>query len=529
MQALERRADASGHSYALMMELAGQAVATAVVQRLTSSQQQVLALVGPGNNGGDGLVCARHLHQAGIAVRAYLWKRRTTPQDDYEQHYTKLMALGVPSCHADDDANFAVLRQWLAESDVIIDALLGTGANRPIDGQLAEMLQLVQDHLLQSHCQDRSSLVVAVDCPSGLNCDNGAADPYTLPATLTVTFAHAKLGHYHFPGAELCGQVEVADIGIAPALSRDLPHFLLCAGDVRRWLPPRPRLSHKGSFGKLLAVVGSVNYPGAATLSLAAAGRVGAGLLTGAVVEPIWPIVAGHLTEPTWLPLPAKQGYLLPQHAAPLRAASTSYDALLVGCGLGNRPQVRDFLAEFFARLVDSLPDVEAPKSPVAVIDADALNCLAQIEDWPRLLPPSAILTPHPAEMARLCRCSVTEVVQNRWELARQQARAWQVVILLKGPYTVIAAPAGWLAVLPIATPALATAGTGDVLAGAIAGLAAQGVAPFAAACLGAWLHGQAGLRCAAEIGQAGVLASDVAARLPTAIADLVDMTSLRL
>jgi NAD(P)H-hydrate epimerase len=155
------------------------------------------------------------------------------------------------------------------------------------------------------------------------------------------------------------------------------------------------------------------------------------------------------------------------------------------------------------------------------VVDADGLNGLAKREQWPAPLPAQTILTPHLAEMARLCQLTVGEVTNQRWALAREKAAGWNAVVLLKGPYNVIADPQGWLAVLPVATPALATAGTGDVLAGAILGLLAQGVAPFAAACLGAWLHGAAGLRCAAEMGDAGVLASDLLPRLPEVMRSL--------
>lgn len=514
MQALERAADAAGHSFALMMELAGRAAAQAVVGRFGAGP--VLVLVGPGNNGGDGLVCARYLHQAGVPVRVYLWKRRTEPEQDYQHHLARLTALGVATAHIDADPALNLLQSWLNETTVVVDALLGTGANRPIMGQLADLMAAVRAR----QTIDPSLAIVAVDCPSGLNCDTGVVDPHTLLATLTITFAYAKVGHYHFPGVNFCGSLEVTDIGVAPHFADAIKTFVLQEDQMRASLPPRPDNSHKGTYGKLMAVVGCVNYPGAAYLSCASAGRVGAGLVTGAVAQPIWPVVASKLAEPTWLPLPTgeeDEAGVIGEGAAPvLLTALPGYTALLLGCGLGQKPTTQRFVQALLQQHL---------QLPPTLIDADGLNCLAKIPDWPTLLPVQTVLTPHVAEMARLCQLSPNQVKEQmqdqRWALARQKAIEWQTVLLVKGPYTVIAASDGRLAVLPVATAALATAGTGDVLAGAIAGLLAQGVTPFEAACLGAWLHGAAGKRCRQGIGAAGVLASDLLPQLPRVIRSL--------
>lgn len=503
MQRIERAADAAGLSYATMMERAGQATARAVLQRFAPRLPRTVVLVGPGNNGGDGLVCARHLNAESATVRVFLWKRRIDSDTNSPLDLAQLMAQGVQMATAESDPGLEQLSAWLDEADVVVDALLGTGANRPIDGALAEVLDLVQTaRSAHPHLQ-----LVAVDCPSGLNCDTGAVDPHTLPADLTVTFAYAKQGHYQFPGCEHVGELLTADIGTAEALADEVATFVLSADLVRQWLPPRPAVSHKGSFGKVLAAVGSLHFPGAAVLSCAAAARVGAGLVTGAVIRPVWGVAAAALHAPTWLPLPGAE--TIAGAAADLvKAALPGYTALLFGCGLGNTADTAAF--------VNGL--LSAETVPATVIDADGLNCLAAADNWPKRLPAHTILTPHPAEMARLCGTTTSAVSAQRWALARRQAEAWQCVVLLKGPFTVIADPGGWLAVLPIATAALATAGTGDVLAGVIAGLLAQGVAPFQAACLGAWLHGDAGLACAQRIGPAGVIADDLLAELPAAL-----------
>ena len=503
MGQIEALSDQAGHSYATMMELAGRGLAEEIEQRSLPGLDEILLLVGPGNNGGDGLVCARYLHKAGITTRVYLWKRQTDPPNDHERHFAKLTELGIESVHADADAEFERLRHWLRTATVVVDALLGTGSNRPIGGNLASILQVVQ--------QERALLsfvVVAADCPSGLNCDSGALDPLTISPDQTITFAYAKRGQYLFPGADICGEIKVLDIGIDPKFSSEVPTFALDEAWVRQRLPERSNNSHKGSFGKAMAAVGCINYAGAAYLSCAAAGRSGTGLITGAVAEPVWAPVATKLTEATWLLLPTAQGAIAEEAATVVAEKGATYSALLVGCGLGQ--------AESTQRFVHAL--LQQPDLPPLILDADGLNCLAKILRWQELLPPRTILTPHVAELSRLCQLSNAEVVENRWEIARAKAVEWNAVVLAKGPYTVVADVDGTLAVLPVATPALATAGTGDVLAGTIAGLLAQGLDPFDAACLGAWLHGKAGERCAAEIGLAGVLASDVLDRLPFVI-----------
>lgn len=499
MQALERSADAGGHSYAAMMEIAGRAVAEAILARY--GRVSCLVLAGPGNNGGDGLVCARYLHEAGAAVRVYLWKRATDPAQDYEGHFAALTARGVATFHAADDPDFATLREWL-DGSVVVDALLGTGANRPIQGQLADLLDVV------NAARRTPFVVVAVDCASGMNCDTGALDPHALTPDLTVTFAYAKAGHYLFPAAGATGELLVADIGIDPTLAEGVRTFALNEKTVQRWLPARSANSHKGSFGKVMLAVGSEAYPGAAYLASAAAGRAGAGLVTVAAIRPVWSLVAAKLPEPTYVLLseaPGKNGAVIAGDAAArLGEALAGYQALVLGCGLGNTPATQAFVGGALAQ-----------ELPATVIDADGLNCLAAFDEWPQRLPPNCVLTPHPAEMARLCSLSIEQVMADRWTLARRKAAEWRCIVLLKGPYTIIAEPSGWLAVLPVATPALATAGSGDVLAGVIGGLLAQGMGAFEAACVGAWLHGRAGLHCAQTIGSAGVVASDLLPTLP--------------
>ncbi|MGB5050003.1 MAG: NAD(P)H-hydrate epimerase, partial [Caldilineaceae bacterium] len=513
MQEQERRANEGGHSYAQMMEQAGKAVADVITEAFPGAEgTPVLVLVGPGNNGGDGLVCARHLHDAGYPVRVYIWKRQTDPEHDYQEHFGQLAARGVESVRADADGDFTALAEWLHRAAVVVDSLLGTGNNRAIDGSLADLLDQVAAVRAQRQQDESDSnrllTVVAVDCPSGMNCDTGGLDPHAVPADVTVTFAYAKSGHFRFPAAGALGQLVVADIGIAPALADDIQTFALAAEYVSPLLPLRERVSHKGSFGKGMAIVGSVNYPGAAFLSCAAMGRVGAGLVTGAVPQPVWVPLATALAEPTWLLLSHEMGVINENAVATINEKISGYQALLLGCGLSHESATVDFVRSFLTRTragrSSALPTTfqagtgetgtegmdahalstspfgtirrrsqlpaDTPSLPPTVIDADGLNCLARIDNWPELLPNPAILTPHAQEMARLCGIELEAVLSQPWQLAQEKAADWHAVVLLKGPYTIIAGPDGRLAVLPVATPALATAGTGDVLAGTITG-----------------------------------------------------------
>lgn len=520
MRALEQRADASGNTYAMMMERAGKAVADAILTRYDARDLRVLVLVGPGNNGGDGLVCARYLRDAGARVALYLWKRAERADDE---NLRLCRERNIPVTRAEDDANFAALKNFLAEANIIVDALLGTGVTRPIEGLLKELLvttkQLCNDSTIQltqlAPSPSRSlalSLprIVAVDLPSGLNPDTGALDPATLDADLTVTFAFPKIGQLTFPGANAVGELVVADIGIpaewAPADALDVA----TAREIAALLPPRARDSHKGTFGKAMICAGSSNYVGAAYLAGAAATRAGAGLVTLALARTIYPMIASALHETTFVALPDDNGALIPDAARVLLDHLAGYDALLLGCGFGRHPQTIAFVNQILNHKSEILN---------CVVDADALFALAQTRDWwTRLAPNTAILTPHPGEMATLTGLPRDAIQADRVNIAKKFAAQWQQIVVLKGAHTVVASPDGRATLLPFATPALATAGTGDVLAGTIVAMLAQGLKPYDAALVGAYLHGLAGTIAEHEIGKAGAVASDVLARLPEAL-----------
>jgi hydroxyethylthiazole kinase-like uncharacterized protein yjeF len=542
MRRIEKAADAGGLTFDQMMENAGRAVAEAIDEWIGAEDATVLVLVGPGNNGGDGLVAARYLAEMGATVTLYVGKRETKGDKNWE----KAQARDIPALWLANDADLQGLGARLAEADVIIDALLGTGVTRPIEGDLKRLLDAVRgaverrrrpvDGRLVAPAEGFAELnppvVVALDVPSGLNSDSGALDPAALPADLTVTLAAVKRGHILFPGAEAMGQLVVADIGIPPDLCADIGLEMATPAQVANLLPARPVGGHKGTFGWAMVVAGSVNYTGAAALAGTAAARAGVGLVTLALPQAIHLSVAARLSEATFLLLPDDTGVLAPGAVKVLVDKLGSYAALLVGPGLGHEKPTEEFIDELFGgpkmahrRHVgfahqggEDAAEKESAKLPALVVDADGLNLLAKRDKWWESLPAGTVLTPHPGEMARLMGSTTQEVQADRLGCAARMAAKWGHVVVLKGAYTVVAAPDGRVTVLPFANPALATAGSGDVLAGAIVGMRAQGLAAFEAALVGGYLHGLAGELARESLGDAGVVAGDLAAMLPLAI-----------
>jgi NAD(P)H-hydrate epimerase len=534
---LEQLANQGGLPYDTMMENAGRGTAEAIRLRAGARNRRVVILVGPGNNGGDGLVAAHYLNEMGARVNCYLWKRKVEQDSNFE----RVSKSGLPVVWAEDDPGLEVLRGLLRDADVIVDALLGVGVDRPIEGQLKTILEesrQVVDNCGQTNelsmavpAERRRPLIVAVDCPSGLICDTGALDPATLPADLTVTFAHPKLGLLRFPGAEAVGEIIVADIGIAAELADDVPIEMATPSAIRATLPPRPRAGHKGTFGRALIVAGSVNYVGAAVLAGAGAKRVGTGLVTMALPMPIQPAVAANLTEATYLLLPHDMG-VIASGAVKVVQEAEGYDVLLVGPGLTQEKETVSFVHTllglersdrkghigFVSGAAQETTNLE--NLPPMILDADALNALAAARGWWDALPPGTILTPHPGEMARLVGNGTTtqDIQADRESVAREMAKNWRAVVVLKGAFTVVASPDGRTTIVPFANPGLATAGSGDVLAGAIAGLRAQGMEAFEAAIAGVYVHGLAGELARADLGDMGMVAGDLPPRLPLAL-----------
>ncbi len=510
MREIEGRSEAAGVSTDALMEQAGFAVARRVEHHLGHlSGVPVVALIGSGNNGGDGLVMARHLHEAGADITAYLCGDRRQPDPKLDD----AVGGGVSVQRLSDDDGLGRLRELLSSASMVVDAVLGTGRSRTIEGPLKSVLQEVAE----AKARREGLRVLALDLPSGLDSDTGAVDPACLAADLTVTLGHPKVGLFHHPGSESIGELEVADIGIPQGLDGDVALGMMTRRWARGILPRRPSTAHKGTFGSVMMVVGSRNFVGAASLAAAAATRVGAGLVTVAISESLRASVAGIVAEPTYLPLPeSSPGAVSPDAARLVLQSLDQYNALLVGCGLGQAPETAEVLHELL---------LSGEPLPPTVVDADGLNLLASSGSpgnkwWEKIAGP-AVLTPHPGEMSRLTGHSVDEIQADRIGTATRWAGNWNKITVLKGAYTVVAYPDGRAKVSPFANPGLASAGTGDVLAGAIAGLLSQGMPLEDAAALGVYLHGAAAERVRGEVGDTGMVASDLLPEMPRAIREL--------
>ena len=496
-----------GLSADVLMENAGKAVAEEVRQILGAIDQQcILILIGPGNNGGDGLVAARYLGDWGAKVSLYLSSQRL-PNDP---NLALVLERGISCIKAAQDESLDRLGELLSSADAAVDALFGTGKIRPIRGTPQQILNRVSQAK-----KERSGLhLIALDLPSGLNADSGDVDPACLCVDDTITLGFPKTGLFNPPGVERVGKVTVADIGIPAHLAEGVATEFMTSDWAKSVLPRRPLGANKGSFGKVLVVAGSINYIGAAYLACSGAMRVGAGLVTLATANSLQPVLASKLTEVTYLPLPEFSPGIISSEAVRLiHQQLGQYNVLLLGCGLGQ--------SQSAIKLIKSTLLSGKVSLPALVLDADGLNIMAEIPKWWQQLTKDAILTPHPGEMARLAGVSVDEVQSNRIAMAEKVALDWRKIVVLKGANTVVATPEGQSMISPVANPGLASAGTGDVLSGAIAGLVAQGLSLFDAAALGVYLHGEAGEMVKARLGDTGMIATDLLPALPLVIKQL--------
>ena len=499
MVELEREAVRLGVQTRQLMENAGLEIALQVKQILSDLRgRKVVVLVGPGNNGGDGLVAARHLANWKSRVDLVIPVKKPVNEDNL----IKAVQAGAELTGPGD------LEGAVKSAEIIIDSFFGTGGTRAIEEPFKRILEVVKS----SKLTNRAKIIVAVDLPSGLNSDTGQADPVTVQADYTLALGYPKVGLYNSNSASsTSGEIRVLDIGIPGQLVDNITTEIIDQSWAASELPVRPVNAHKGSFGKALVIAGCANYPGAAALCCSGAMRTGAGLVALAIPGSLQSLVACRLAEITYIPLTEiSKGVVAHSAVDEILGIISSYQCLLIGCGLG--------LGNQTINLVNSLLLESNMDLPPTVIDADGLNILSKTPNWQSKLGPGSILTPHPGEMSRLTGMSVDEIQSNRIGAARKAAVEWGQIVVLKGACTVIASPDDRLMVNPFASPVLASAGTGDVLAGIIAGLCCQGTKPFEAACLGVWLHSKAGQEVALEIGETGALAGDLLMCIPRVI-----------
>jgi ADP-dependent NAD(P)H-hydrate dehydratase / NAD(P)H-hydrate epimerase len=490
----------------VLMENAGRGMVAAMGQEFGNlAGRTITILVGPGNNGGDGLVIARHLHQQHARPHVLLLSVPDKFTGDAAVNLAVVQKLGLPLRQFSPGDSSEMVRGLLRHSWLVVDAIFGTGLKREVSGHFAEVIELLN----QLHLP-----VAAVDIPSGLNADTGQPLGVCVQASMTATFAHAKPGLTVHPGRGLAGRLQVIDIGIPPEAAHQaaISTELLTAATLGAWLPERQASSHKGTFGHLLVVAGSEGKTGAAILCAQGAMRSGAGLVTLCVPAAVNSIFETCLTEAMTLPLPSSgKGHLSIADYEKIFEATRGKQAVAVGPGLGTAPETAEMVLRLYRQCQEPM-----------VIDADGLNILAGEPAVLASPPGPRLLTPHPGEMSRLTGLATKAIQADRLAVASTFAREKGVFLVLKGADSVIAAPDGRLAVNPTGNPGMASGGMGDVLTGIIGGLLAQGLTPWQAACLGTYAHGAAGDRLAAGSGaNLGLLASDLAREFPRTLAEL--------
>lgn len=490
MRLLEAAAVEEGLDYRRLMENAGSAAARRIRTLDGLTGRTAVVLCGSGNNGGDGFVVARKLAEESFAVTAVLLCGQPKSAQAREM-YSRMEGLGVSVLNLETEPY--MVASAVREAQLVVDAVYGIGFHGDLPDYMRPLFRQVNA---------AEAITIAIDVPSGMDCDTGLCDPDTLVADRTITFTAMKPGLLSAKSSAVCGTVEVVGIGIDERLIDQFTsdQSIIDWDMVAHCFQPRPADSHKGTYGHLLSVCGSYGMAGAAILAARAALRCGAGLVTAAMPASVYPLAAGSVPEALFLPLPETGDGLLAMAAREkLRERLARCTAVLVGCGLGCGGQVP-------AVVEDILRHASCP----VVLDADGINCVAQHIDIRKTTQVPLVLTPHPGEMARLLGCSIEQVQDNRLETARRFAEEQQVILVLKGSKTVVAAPGQTLLVNTTGNPGMATGGSGDVLAGMIASFIAQGMEPYRAAMCGVHLHGLAGDAAAHRLSQHAMLPSDL-------------------
>ena len=467
----------------VLMERAAGFVAEAAA-KIAKSQSAVI-FCGPGNNGGDGVAAARLLIEKGFAVKTYLVGPREKMTPDTAEMEKRLLSAGGKLLAFDPEAK-------PEETGVIVDALFGVGLSRPLAGDARRAVELINDW---------DAPVVSADIASGVNADDGCVLGAAVAADVTVTFSMAKPGHFIEPGCIYCGELEICDIGIP----EDLLDEAICPvlAVTSQYLPRRPRLSHKGDYGKLGILGGSVGYTGAPSLCARAAVRAGAGLVWLGVPRDIYEITAVKNDEAMPFPLPSEDGKVSVDAAEDVKKRLADWDLVVAGPGLGRGEGTR--------ALTEMLLESDKP----LVLDADCLWALAGMLPELKKREAVTVLTPHEGEFARLW----PERSGNRLADARAFAVGYGCVLLLKGHRSLVAFPDGWVHVICAGNPGMAKGGSGDVLAGVVGGLAVQKrLREIFGAVGGAWLHARAGDLAAEALGEYSMTASDIIECLPKAM-----------
>lgn len=499
MAAIDRRAINSGIPGIDLMEAAGQGIARIAKNLLNGFENRhITVLCGKGNNGGDGFVLARLAEEQGAKVQIFLFASSEEIRGDAKTNFERITHLPIVSVTI--EKNLQTVQNALNQTDLVIDALLGTGINRPVHGMIAQAIK----QLKKATCP-----ILAVDVPSGLNADTGQGDSAT--ATQTVTFACPRIGHFFYPGRAACQHVSLIDIGIPKTAisAENSSFFLIDAKWASQALPNRAPDAHKGSCGRVFILAGSVGLTGAAVLSSTAAVRSGSGLVSLGIPKSLNDILECKVTEVMTRPLPEvrKARCLALNARGEIASVISKADAVVMGPGLGRHRQTITLVHRL-------IKDLMCP----TVLDADALNALVGHLDLIKNCTLPLVLTPHWGEFSRLTGQSISDIQEDPISSAQKFAKEIGHIVILKGAPTLVAEPNGNIHINPTGNAGMATGGSGDVLTGLIASLIGQGLSPSIAARLGVYVHGLAGDWVAKEKGQMGLTASDLVQALPKAL-----------
>jgi NAD(P)H-hydrate epimerase len=485
----------------ILMENAGRGAAEAITNTFPDIHKKKIAIIaGKGNNGGDGFVIARYLLNQGVSVRVYLLTDPKGLRGDAETNFSIFQRMKGEILSVASSKDYVKVKKDLEKFDILVDGIFGTGLDAEVRGYYREVI----DHL-----NTLQRPIVAIDIPSGLDANTGKPFGTAIRASLTITFGLPKVGHLIPPGLGYVGEVKVIDIGIPRRLVEEekIPTYLLEKREIQRWLSiPRNPDTHKGDYGHLLVIAGSVGKTGAAAMACQAALRMGAGLVTLAIPKSLNSIMEMKLTEVMTEPLPEtpKQTLSLRAFSAIVRLCENK-SAVIIGPGLGTFKETQSLILKL----------IKALDLPI-ILDADGLTALAT---QPKFLPTtnrSLILTPHPGEMARLIRSQVREVLEDRIGLCRKFSQSQHVHLVLKGHPTLISAPNGEVFINPTGNPGMASGGTGDVLTGMIGGLVCQGFDILPSVQIAVYLHGMAGDEGTQEKGEKSLIATDIIEKIPT-------------
>lgn len=477
----------------ILMENAGIRVVEEIYKVLPQNHNKVVIICGVGNNGGDGFVVARHLINKGIDVEVYILGKANQIKGDAKINFDIVKAMELKLHFIEDQVNIDRLKNDLYKANIIVDALLGTGIDRPVEGLLKDIIENI------NYFKGKTK-ILSIDIPSGVNGDDGSILGCCVDADITVTFQLPKIGNINMPGGEYSGDLIIKDIGIPLEVIKESPYTgkLITEELVKGLLPPRKIQAHKGSYGSALIIAGGKeswgsvaisSFGGAAMLASKAALRCGVGLLKVAIPGTLIPAMNLQVME----------AIALPQRLDIIEEELSIVDVIAIGSGCGQSQDFEKLLEEVILKT-----------SKPMVLDADALNIISKNKDLLRDLNQPAVITPHPGEMARLTGLTPEVVNANRINIAKNFAEEYNVTVVLKGAGTVISSPERDVYLNTTGNPGMATAGTGDVLTGMIASFIAQGIDPLMAAVTAVYLHGKSGDNMTDKLGEYSLMAGDI-------------------